>query len=65
MAKLMEVICLDRKVGKGVHGNPKRMVTEFWSKEGELLATYDSWEETQKARKLADNLGVQNDRKES
>lgn len=58
MVKLIEVIEVDRKVGKGVHGNPIRMVKQYWSTDGELLAQYDSWKERPK-------IGEENGKEES
>lgn len=40
-ARLVEVIEVRTCVGKGTEENPKRIVTEYWSKEGKLLAVSD------------------------
>ena len=40
-ARLVEVIEVRTCVGKGTQENPKRIVTEYWSKEGKLLAVSD------------------------
>ena len=38
-ARLVEVIEVRTCVGKGTQENPKRIVTEYWSLDGKLLAT--------------------------
>ena len=40
-AQLMEVIAVQTTVGKGTEQDPKRIITEYWSKDGELLAVND------------------------
>lgn len=40
-AELMEVIRVKTSVGKGTDEDPCRIISEFWSKEGKLLATND------------------------
>ena len=37
-AEVMQVIKTTRPVGKGTEDNPNRIVTEYWSFDGELLA---------------------------
>lgn len=45
-AKLIKVIVTElTKRGEGVEGDPVRIVTEYWSTEGELLAERDEWME--------------------
>lgn len=39
--KIMEVVQVQTKVGSGTGEDPFRTITEYWSKEGELLAFYD------------------------
>lgn len=40
-AQLMEVIAVTTSVGNGTLDNPNRIITEYWSKSGELLAVND------------------------
>ena len=40
-ARVVEVIELRVCVGKGTEENPNRVVTEYWSKGGKLLAVND------------------------
>lgn len=40
-AQLMEVIAVSACVGSGTKQDPNRVVTEYWSKEGMLLAVSD------------------------
>ena len=40
-ARLIEVIAVQACVGKGTEQNPNRVITEYWSKEGILLAISD------------------------
>lgn len=41
--KLMEVIHVVSFEGEGTKGNPARLINEYYSKEGTLLATKDDW----------------------
>lgn len=51
--KLMEVIHVVSFEGEGTKGNPARLINEYYSKEGALLATKDEWleREIEKAQK--------------
>lgn len=40
-AQLIEVIEVKTSAGKGTESNPNRIITEYWSKEGVLLAVND------------------------
>lgn len=40
-AYMMTVICTQSFVGAGTENDPCRIVTQYWSQEGELLATAD------------------------
>lgn len=40
-ARLIEVIEINTPAGKGTADNPNRIITEYWSKEGVLLAVND------------------------
>jgi hypothetical protein len=42
-AKLIEVIEVHTSKGKGVEGDPFRLLIQYWSKDGELLAEKDHW----------------------
>jgi hypothetical protein len=42
-AKLIEVIETVSLKGEGVKGDPVRHVTQYWSKDGILLAEKDHW----------------------
>lgn len=39
--KLVEVVEVKTCIGKGTADDPKRIITEYWSKVGELLAVND------------------------
>ncbi len=41
MAKIIEVIYLEREAGTGEPDFPIRRIPEYWSKEGELLFAHD------------------------
>ena len=41
MAKLIQVIEAERVTGRGVVRDPLRKVTEYWSPDGDLIATRD------------------------
>lgn len=51
--KMMEVIHVVSFEGEGTEENPARLINEYYSKEGALLATKDEWleREIEKARK--------------
>lgn len=40
-ARLIEVIEVITSTGKGTENDPNRFVTEYWAKDGELLAVCD------------------------
>ena len=40
-AKVIEVIEVVTKAGRGTEQDPTRIITEYWSKEGKLLAVSD------------------------
>ena len=43
-ARLIQVIETDLlKRGKGVDGDPIRLIRQYWSTDGELLAEVDEW----------------------
>ena len=44
-AKLVEVIEVRVAVGQGTEKDPNRITTEYWSKEGKLLAVADPFTE--------------------
>jgi hypothetical protein len=46
-AEVIEVIRTEAEFGEGVVGDPCRIVTQFWSVDGELLATVDPFEDKQ------------------
>ena len=41
--KMMEVIHVVSFEGEGTEENPARLINEYYSKEGTLLATNDEW----------------------
>lgn len=41
IARVMEVVIVKATVGKGTEKDPNRVITEYWSKDGELLAVND------------------------
>lgn len=51
--KMMEVIHVVSFEGEGTKENPARLINEYYSKEGALLATKDEWleREFEKAQK--------------
>lgn len=51
--KMMEVIHVVSFEGEGTKENPARLINEYYSKEGALLATKDDWleREIEKVRK--------------
>lgn len=51
--KMMEVIHVVSFEGEGTEENPARLINEYYSKEGTLLATKDEWleREIEKAQK--------------
>lgn len=51
--KLMEVIHVVSFEGEGTEENPARLINEYYSKEGALIATNDEWleREIEKVRK--------------
>lgn len=51
--KMMEVIHVVSYEGVGTKENPARLIDEYYSKEGTLLATKDEWleQEIEKAQK--------------
>lgn len=51
--KMMEVIHVVSYEGEGTTENPARLIDEYYSKEGTLLATNDEWleREIEKVRK--------------
>ena len=51
--KMMEVIHVVSFEGEGTKENPARLINEYYSKEGTLLATKDDWleREIEKAQK--------------
>ncbi len=42
-AKVIQVIETVSRIGKGTEEDPCRLVTEYWSLDGELLAVNDHW----------------------
>ena len=57
--KMMEVIHVVSFEGEGTKENPARLINEYYSKEGTLLATKDDWleREIEKAQNLTDTGG--------
>lgn len=57
--KMMEVIHVVSFEGEGTKENPARLINEYYSKEGALLATKDDWleREIEKAQNLTDTGG--------
>lgn len=57
--KMMEVIHVVSYEGEGTKENPARLIDEYYSKEGALLATKDEWleREIEKAQNLTDTGG--------
>lgn len=57
--KMMEVIHVVSFEGEGTKENPARLIDEFYSKEGALLATKDEWleREIEKAQNLTNTGG--------
>lgn len=51
--KMMEVIHVVSFEGEGIKENPARLINEYYSKDGALLATKDEWleREIEKAQK--------------
>lgn len=51
--KMMEVIHVVSFEGEGTEENPARLINEYYSKEGALLATKDEWleQEIEKVQK--------------
>ena len=45
MARIIELILTEDRVGQGTDSNPVRMVTELWTKDGHLVASCDNWNE--------------------
>lgn len=43
-ARIIEVIETQRSIGEGVSDNPHRIVYEYWTKDGELMWSRDTWE---------------------
>lgn len=43
--RVIEVIEVSRRRGKGTDGDPARLVLEYWSCDGVLLAERDAWAE--------------------
>lgn len=41
MAKIIQLILADEKVGRGVEGDPIRRVTQLWTLDGVLIASCD------------------------
>jgi hypothetical protein len=46
-AKVIQVIVTEVHRGDGVPGNPSRLITQYWTLDGELLAERDLWVEEQ------------------
>lgn len=44
-AKVIEVIEVEALHGEGVNADPFRIVTQYWSLDGNMLAQRDEWEE--------------------
>lgn len=40
-AEVIQVVKTEALVGQGTHGDPCRMLTQYWALDGELLASYD------------------------
>lgn len=44
-AQVIQVICVEAIFGNGLSDDPTRLVTEYWSLDGKLLARVDGWKE--------------------
>lgn len=44
MAKIIELIYTEERVGKGTDNDPVRMCPQLWSKEGKLIAHKDPYD---------------------
>lgn len=58
MAKLIQVIETERKVGTGREDDPYRTVKQFWSPEGELLMEDDDWQANELRGYIRDLFGL-------
>jgi len=45
-AQVMSVIVVRSVTGKGIQEDPAREITQYFSLDGELLATVDTWMDT-------------------
>ncbi len=43
MARIIELIESERNTGKGIEGDPCRIVNQLFTKDGKLIAEYDQW----------------------
>lgn len=63
-ASLIEVIMVQTCVGEGTEQNPNRIITEYWSKEGRLLAVNDPCFDSSSAKPVFvphDSNGINNE----
>jgi hypothetical protein len=54
-AKTMTVIAVESLTGTGEDGDPYRKITEYFTLEGELLATVDAWQDSN-TRKIFESV---------
>lgn len=50
-AKLIQVIEVETHRGQGVVGDPSRIVVQYYSPDGTLLAERDAWRDEQEAER--------------
>ena len=43
LAKVIQVVEVHVVEGKGIKGDPTRLVVQYWSMDGKKLAEYDEW----------------------
>ena len=48
--KCIEAIEIKSSIGEGIEGDPCRIITEYFSLEGKLLATKDEWLELEREK---------------
>lgn len=46
--KVIQVIEVERGIGKGVEGDPYRIMREYYDFEGAFLARFDTWHDEEK-----------------
>lgn len=59
MAKIVELIETEERRGRGVEGEPFRIVYQLWTKDGRLVLDYDQWSEArliERCKELEESL---------